>query len=343
MSMTHTVTSAAVAGRAMGSQTRLVVVGPDGSAAGDLEALAEHGTRRMATLEARWSRFLPDSDISRLNAGAGRAVRVHPDTVDLVTAMVHAWHATQGAFDPTLLGALVDLGYGASLEDPTRRSVLPGGTTWRGCPEAIEVDTEASAVLVPVGTALDPGGIGKGLAADLVVAELSASGAEGVLVSVGGDLRVAGRSPRAEGWVVAIDDPTGHTRPVASVRLLDGGVATSGTNRRRWDHGGVEVHHLVDPCTGSPASVTTADGRRVVGATVVAGTAAWAEAWTKTLMVGDTDSALSAVVRHGLAAMVVCEDGSTLTTSTWSAFAVDGFDDGSATRPVVADQGDGIR
>lgn len=327
--------SLTVDGRAMGSATRVVVVGDTATSTtpsttptttptttADLAALATRAQDEIAALEARWSRFLPDSDISRVNASAGECVEVHPDTVTLVTAMVQAWYATAGAFDPTLLGALVGLGYASSWDDPRRSSPLAAQVGLRGRVAEVEVDAEASVVRIPVGTALDPGGIGKGLAADLVVDHLLARGASGVLVSIGGDLRVAGTPPSDGGWIIDIDDPNAASGSVARVRLLDGGVATSGTNRRRWMHDGHEVHHLIDPVTCRPADVRS-DGHRVVGATVIAGTAGWAESFSKTLMVGDTDQALAAAADNGLAALVVRDDGSTLHTPAWSAYAVD--------------------
>lgn len=336
--MTGTRRTLTVDDRAMGSALRVVVVGGEtqGSDVTDLGELAGWARRRIADLESRWSRFLPDSDISRLNRAAGQPIAVHPDTVVLVTAMVQAWHATDGAFDPTLLGALVGLGYATSWDDPSRTSSTPVGVGLRGRPDLVGVDVDHHLVELPVGTALDAGGIGKGLAADLVAEGLVARGAAGALVSIGGDLRVVGVAPRATGWSVDVADPSG-TRPVLdTVSLIAGAVASSGTDRRRWTRHGADVHHLIDPSTGRPAHRTDR-GRTVVGATVVAGTGAWAEAWTKVLMTRPTVDALAALDRHGLAGLVVDDDGTTSTSSMWPTYSNGGRLHGShlATTPTA--------
>ena len=85
----------------------MVVTGADSSS----DALARWGIARLHQLEQRWSRFLPTSEISGLNRADGAARIATADTVRLVEALVQAWHATAGGFDPTLLGTLVELGY----------------------------------------------------------------------------------------------------------------------------------------------------------------------------------------------------------------------------------------
>src|SRR5690606_2471757 len=101
---------------------------------------------------------------------------------------------------------------------------------------------------------LDPGGLGKGLAADLVAGELMAAGASGALVDLGGDLRVVGSSPAGETWRIDVEHPGRPGRPIARVETRDGAVATSSRGRRRWTGtDGAAVHHLLDPASGHPA------------------------------------------------------------------------------------------
>ena len=172
--------------RGMGSAVEIEIVG---GAPGHL-ALARD---RMAFLESCWSRFRLYSDISRLNDAQGEPVTVNPATIQLLEAMEAGYTATDGAFDPTLLAPLVD--------GDTRRA----GTTprpARGCRKACNptVSSGASPSIVngsqaqlPPGTAVDAGGIGKGLAADMVAEMLLDDGVVGAKVSVGGDVRVVGR------------------------------------------------------------------------------------------------------------------------------------------------------
>jgi FAD:protein FMN transferase len=298
---------------AMGCTVDVVIVG--GSP--DLLSLARTS---IDHLERRWSRFKPDSDISRLNHAAGSTVHIDPATVVLLQAMVDGWRATSGAFDPTLLAPLVGLGYAASWNDPTSVTSLPNGALLRGDLNRLAMDAERCLATVPAGMCLDPGGIGKGLAADLVVEILLAAGASGASVSIGGDVSVRGAAPQDGGWLVGVADPMNLDLENAQLTMVEGGVATSGTLRRCWNLGdGLPVHHLLDPVTGTSAH----HGREIVAVTVVAGTAAWAEVWTKAVMVRGT-AALAVLDEYGLGAQLTYADRSTVSNRSWSTFAVSG-------------------
>lgn len=173
---------------------------------------------------------------------------------------------------------------------------------------------------IPVGVGFDPGGIGKGLAADLVAEELRDLGAAGVCVNVGGDLRVLGAPPDGEAWRVMVESPWDREVPVAQLRLQHGAVATSSRLRRRWAReDGTEVHHLVDPLTGTSASSP------VLAATAVASEGWRAEVLAKAAFL-DAGDGLALVEALGAAALVVVPDG-VLSTSTWAALT-DGHDAG---------------
>ncbi len=291
--------------------TVMVLAAP--SAPDDGAALARSGARRLAQLEQRWSRFLPNSEISSLNRSGGARCTVSGDTIRLTRELVRSWFATSGAFDPTLLGALVELGYAASRDDQTVRTSLPGAVAMRGEPGRILVDERLGVVQLPAGTALDPGGLGKGLAADVVTEELLASGATGALVEIGGDVRVAGTPPDGDAWTISVAPAFegGRTR---IVRLRDGGVATSSSRLRTWRRNGEIHHHLVDP---NRLACTDGD---VVAATVIAGSAAWAEAFTKVAFVEGISAALRVYADRGLAASVTSADASTHESDSWTAF-----------------------
>lgn len=297
---------------AMGCASQITVVSHDSAAATDLISVAR---RRIEHLERRWSRFQPTSDICRLNAASALPVPVDPATVRLVTAMIESWWATDGAFDPTLLGSLVGLGDATSWLDTTKVSTVPAGASLRGTPKTIGVDAEGHIVQLPAGTTLDAGGIGKGLAADLVVEELLAAGALGALVSIGGDVRVAGTAPQDGGWAIDVASPFEGGSVLATLRLHVGGVATSGTHFRRWTAAdGTPAHHLLDPATGLPTHTP------LIAATVIAGTTAWAEAWTKAVMVCGAEDALPYLDNLGLGALAVTLDGETVVNNAWRTF-----------------------
>lgn len=281
-----------------------------GVAAHDADGLFDRAVATIDDLERRWTRFDEHSELSVLNAHAGRPVRVSPATVRLVTAMVQGWHATAGSFDPTLLATLVSLGYVTSRSDHTRRTSIASGTSLSGRADQILVDPIDRIVQLPPTTAIDAGGIGKGLAADLVVEALLGAGAPGALVEIGGDLRAAGTPPES-GWLIGIDT----ARPErVSVAVESGAVATSTTKLRTWHDGGHDRHHLIDPATLEPSAVDA------VSCTVIAGTAAWAEVFTKIAFAHAPDVAISHLDGRALAASITTTTGDRLVTSTWKGF-----------------------
>jgi FAD:protein FMN transferase len=278
---------------AMGGEAHIQVVG---GATGLLDAAEE----RVADLETRWSRFRKDSEISMLNAMPGFPVVVSPETFELVDKAVFAWKKTGGAFDPTVLGALASIGYNRSFDTISGQArIQPAGGS-PGC-SGIELDRGELAITLPFGVTVDPGGIGKGLAADIVARELLAAGASGAMVNMGGDVRVAGRSSEDDGWTVLVEDPFDSSEEMVRIHLPDGGVATSSKLERRWQIDGTDFHHLIDPGTGLPF-----DGD-VVAVTVVAGTAWWAEVMTKAVFAVGAD--LAASVLDNARALVVDADG----------------------------------
>ena len=302
--------------RAMGTDAHVLVVGPRAA------ALADRAADRISDLEARWSRFLPTSEISRLNRRAGHPVALSDDSFRLVETAAAARRLTRGRFDPTLGAELAALGYDRPLDQVLARPA-PGPTppppaplrataTARAAnrfgPEPVTVDPAAGTATLAPGRSFDPGGIGKGLAADLVVDELLAGGGWGALVNLGGDLRVAGVPPSGPTWVVAIDHP--HLGPLTTVELTAGGLATSTTLRRRWPGPDGDVHHLLDPTTGRPHR-TGADH-----VTVIAGTGWWAEAAATALIGTPLPSAVADPTRAtllpaGCAALLVDPAGRT--------------------------------
>jgi len=290
----------------MGSTAEVTVVDGD-------RALVEHARVRLHALERRWSRFVPTSEVSRLNRAGGMPCAVSAETRLLVRRALDGYTVTKGAFDPTLLGAVLRTGYVESFERLDRR-VAVGRSRLRTGADRIEVDDDAGRVRIPDGVGFDPGGIGKGLAADLVAGELRTLGAAGACVNVGGDVRVTGAAPDGDAWRVAVDAPVDGAPPLAVLSVREGSVATSSRLRRRWTGSdGAERHHLVDPATGTSARSP------VLAATAVASEGWQAEVLAKAAFL-DAGRGLALVERLGAAALVVVPDGC-LTTTTWAALA----------------------
>ncbi len=208
----------------------------------------------VAEFDLACSRFRADSELSAVNAAAGSPVVASDVLLDAVQAALRGAQITDGDVDPTIGEALIALGYDqdfASLGSRPTISIarVPG---WR----AVHVDRDAGTVRVARGVRLDLGATAKALAADRAAAAACAAAGCGVLVSLGGDISIAGPAP-ASGWRVRVTDDhrSGPNAPGQSITVRSGGLATSSTTVRRWQAGQTTAHHLVDPATGLPARV----------------------------------------------------------------------------------------
>ena len=215
-----------------------------------------------------------------LAASGGRplsAQSLSPLLARAIAAALRAAELTDGAVDPTLGTALVAAGYDRDLADlaglahlddalalagstgSAGRIPLRRNASWRD----IELDEAAGTVRTPPGVLLDLGATAKALAADLAAQAAYAATGSPVLVSLCGDIAVAGTRPD-EPWLVRVlERPDDADGPL--VRIHDGGLATSTTRARRWVQAGRPMHHLLDPMTGLPVrevwrTVTVAAG-----------------------------------------------------------------------------------
>ena len=259
-------------------------------------------------IERRLSRFDPTSDLSRLNADPRSCVPAGPLLRAAVAAALRAASLSGGLVDPTLLGALREVGYSESRAHvhpasllralscaPPRCPARPAAAAeWR----SVEVDDRARVIRRPAGLELDLGGSVKGWAADLVASRIARNGR--CAVDCGGDLRVAGR--RGAPWEVRVRHPlTGAV--VHTLLLRAGGVATSGIDARIWERDdGDFAHHLLDPATGKAAWTG------LIAATAVAPTALDAEALAKAaLLSGPAAGRRLLAARHG--GVLIHDDG----------------------------------
>lgn len=260
----------------------------------------------FALREEALSRFLPTSELSRLNRSAGRAMEVSPLMLETVDAAIRAAAATGGAFDPTLGRQMAAIGYDRPFGLPRRVTVLgmppagPGGG-WR----EIAVDPARGTVTVPVGTALDFGGIAKGMAVDAAARLLDDAGVDAALVSAGGDIRVAGT--RVGDWQVELTD----TPAPWQITLSEGALATSSSSRRTWIQDGIRRHHLLDPRTGAPAD----SGLRSVS--VAARTCRQAEVAAKAAFVLGADRGEAFLRALGLPGLLTPTAGAPIPVGTW--------------------------
>ncbi|HZQ27616.1 MAG TPA: FAD:protein FMN transferase [Acidimicrobiales bacterium] len=306
--------------RAMGSDCHIIVVGgPPG--------LLDVALHRVDDLEQRWSRFIPTSEVSRLNEHPGVPMRVSADTAELVRRALEAWHLSGGSYDPTVLGAVLRAGYDRSFEklgeEPGPDPALGTSPLQLG---AARIEITGETVRLPAGTGFDPGGIGKGLAADLVAEDVMAAGAEGVCVNLGGDVRVRGVGPADGGWTVAVEHPWSD-EPIAVLGLTDGAVATSTTLRRQWVSNGEQRHHLIDPATGLPSDTD------LTLATVVTGQGWVAEVLAKAVLLRGAAHPFDLLGGTGAQALVVDRAGAVTTTPGLNEFLGEAYHRTSIEQP----------
>ena len=291
----------------MGNTAHVVVVASDDVQADRLLAMARSWA---ASLEASWSRFVPSSDIFRLNTAGGRAMRISPDTEVLIRHLLAAYEATDGLFNPFVLPALISAGYGRSLAGDGRIGCSAAHTSHAPTARDVQLETVNGATWCRLlgGATLDPGGLGKGLAADIIAERLLLEGAVGALVSIGGDIRCVGTSPDEHGWTIDIEVMSHPAFGEARVVLKSGAIATSTTLAKRW-HGG---HHVIDPSTGRPLDERR-DGALQM-ASVIASNAVWAEVFATASLVVGGHLAGALVEARGLAARFETSAGRPVTT-----------------------------
>ncbi|MEU2286413.1 FAD:protein FMN transferase [Streptomyces sp. NPDC013178] len=309
--------TAAAEWRALGTTVRVVVTDPS-----LLESCNLLLARQLAEVDAACSRFRADSELTALDGTAGRPVRVSPLLAEALYVALRAAETTDGAVDPTVGSAMHAIGYDRDFtlvrEDdrPVRLTVrrAPG---WR----RVTLDRTTGTVTVPDGVRLDLGATAKAWAADRAARMLARTAGCGVLVSLGGDTAVAGEPP-SDGWQIRVQDVTGPVDetpargPYATVGLHSGGLATSGTTARRWRRGGQELHHIVDPRTGLPVR---SPWRTV---SVAAATCAEANAASTAALV-EGAGAERRLIRRGLPARLVAQDGTVVTTPGWPTTALE--------------------
>jgi len=258
------------------------------------------------------SRFRPDSDIIRLNRSAGSEVTVSQDLLEAVQVALGMAEATQGAVDPTVGQALCRLGYDRDFADVAGgvRGRLPRSQPAPGW-SVVGVNERTRTVSLPAGVSLDLGATAKALASDRAAASIHARLGCGVLVSLGGDVAVAGPPPPG-GFSVGLADACTERSATEAVRIDSGGLATSGIGVRQWTLGRHRVHHIVNPATGLPAPTCWRTVATTAASCVQANAAS-----TASVVMGD--AALDWLNSHHLPARLVAMDGTVHYTHAWPA------------------------
>jgi thiamine biosynthesis lipoprotein len=268
-----------------------------------LDTARELARSALAELDDACSRFRDDSELARLNAAGARVVS--PLLLDAIEVALEAARDTGGLVDPTVGAALNALGYDRDFDVLVRRAgfELVPAAGWR----SVAVDRARRAVRLRPGTQLDLGATAKAWAADTIAGAIVRETGSPALVSLGGDVAVAGGGS----WPVLVtDDSRGTGGEGQVVEIRGGGLATSSTTVRRWVAGDVELHHVVDPATGVPAAEHWRTVSVAAGSCLAANVAA-----TAAIVLGER--AASWLDARRVAARLVRADGGVVAVGGW--------------------------
>lgn len=294
---------------AMGSDIRLLIGSPLLPNAPSPLAAADREKQFVLDFAARLSRFRDDSELSALNRDPGGRVAAGPLLRLAVRAGLWAAARSEGLVDPTLVRALERVGYEHSLNGaepesltvalaaaPVRAPARPDpASRWR----EVSVDDDGGFVTRPAGVALDTGGTGKGLCADMVARHLSTY--TRYAVDCGGDIAVGGIGTQFEPYLIEVEHPLSG-RSIGTIEVTRGGIATSGLNVRIWRRDdGSFAHHLLDPSTGEPV------WSGLVAATALGASALEAETCSKMALLLGPEGAREVLEERG--GVIVHDDG----------------------------------
>ncbi len=278
----------------------------------DADAAEHLLAAELANIDLACSRFRQDSELHAVHAGAGRPVAVSELLFEALSVALDAAERTGGAVDPTIGNAITALGYDADLAEVQSRPPAP--PTALG-PVAgfrhVQLNPRDRTVRIPRGVRLDLGSSAKALAADRAAARIAGRIGAATLVSLGGDVAVAGPPP-AGGWAIGIaresSTPAEDVDQVVAIRR--GGLASSSTSVRTWRAGHRDVHHIVDPRTGDCVEpywdLVSATGSSCVEANLVT---------TAAIVWGQR--ALDELARFGQSVRLVRSDGKVFCVNGW--------------------------
>ena len=272
-------------GQTMGTTYHVTLVNP-----GDLDGdtLKEQLDYQLAHFNTIASTYIDDSELMTLNrAEVGQWHDVSEPLYAILSLATEVSWLSQGAFDITV-APLVDLwGFGpVKTEGAPEQAALDRVMTMVGY-EALQMDLMAPRVMKPHSLRMDLSAIAKGYAVDAAAVWLGSLGVTDYLVEIGGEMRVAGKSPRGDAWRIGVESPDPGSPDVLPVRVGDIAVATSGDYRNYFEEDGVRYSHTIDPRTGRPIT------HNLASVTVLDSSCAFADAMATAFSVMGGDKALA--------------------------------------------------
>lgn len=244
------------------------------------------------------------SELSEINRNAGvRPVKVSATTFELIETALKVARDSGGAFDPTIgpVMKLWDFFGKKKPSDAAVKAALPL-VNFRN---VLLSKGKSTVFLRKKGMLLDLGGIAKGFAADLAVADMKSSGISAGIVAIAGDIRTFGRKPDAKPWNIGVKNPRPKGKDdslIATVRLADRAISTSGDYERYFLVGIERFHHLIDPKTGYPA-----DG--FISVSIVTDRGVFSDGYDNAVFVLGPEKGLNLVRKMGFDAIMISKDG----------------------------------
>lgn len=294
-------------GQTMGTTYNVTVVDETNSL--DREAIDKAISDTLVAVNASYSNWDPESEISRLNAAdTTEPVKISDGLAQMLSTSNRIHSATDGKFDLTLKPLVEIWGFGPSGEITKRPTSeeIEAAREFVGQTRVLDLnDAESTLRKLNGRETIDLSSIAKGFGIDEVALTLERYGAERFLVEIGGDIYAKGQSLRGADWRIGIEQPIAGQRKIeATVSVSNVGMATSGDYRNFFEQDGVRFSHIIDAETGRPITHDTAS------VTVIAETAAEADAWATALLAVGAEAGQSIAEANGVAALFIVRDRS---------------------------------
>lgn len=215
----------------------------------DVQRVAQAAEEEVRRIETKYSRFRPDSILSKINSSDGQKTTIDAETHYLLNYSSVAFELSDGLFDITagVLSKLWDF----------RNGIIPSPETIRTNLAYVgfqHIRFNSNSIILPAGMSLDFGGIGKEYAVDCAAAICKSAGITHGIIDLGGDLHVIGPQPDNRPWKVGVRNPRAPENAIAELAIMQGGLSTSGDYERYFEHSGKRYCHLLLPKTGMPVS-----------------------------------------------------------------------------------------